>query len=135
MRLPLRPLTDYFDHPVKGKPRREKKNQNPPQDPSISLLALVASVRCGGKDYHPARNARARSVAERTQVNRALPIQLAAPVAKAKLDPFAMAGPTTISRSGACRSRSAEIFAVDIGEGDSRGARIARRNRLSRTAS
>jgi outer membrane protein assembly factor BamB len=89
---------------------------------SISLLALVALSACGEKDIIlPGTREPIR--AEATQVNRALPISFAAPVANANWT-HRNGGADHNSPQPALGGSLSQIFAVDIGEGDSKGARI-----------
>ena len=89
---------------------------------SISLLALVALSACGEKDIIlPGTREPIR--AEATQVNRALPISFAAPVANANWT-HRNGGADHNSPQPALAASLSQIFAVDIGEGDSKGARI-----------
>ena len=89
---------------------------------SASLLALIALSACGEKDII-LPGAREPIRAEAAQVNRAVPISLTAPLANADWT----------HRNGSADHNSVQpqlaanltqIFSVDIGEGDSKGARI-----------
>lgn len=89
---------------------------------SASLLALVALSACGEKDIIlPGTREPIRAEAE--QVNRAVPIILSAPQANASWT-HRNGDADHNSSQPALGAALTQIFAVDIGEGDSKGARI-----------
>jgi outer membrane protein assembly factor BamB len=89
---------------------------------SASFLALVALSACGEKDIIlPGTREPIRAEAE--QVNRAVPIILSAPQANASWT-HRNGDADHNSSQPALGAALTQIFAVDIGEGDSKGARI-----------
>jgi outer membrane protein assembly factor BamB len=89
---------------------------------SASFLALVALSACGEKDIIlPGTREPIRAEAE--QVNRAVPIILSAPQANASWT-HRNGDADHNSSQLALGAALTQIFAVDIGEGDSKGARI-----------
>ena len=89
---------------------------------SASLLALVALSACGEKDVIlPGPREAIR--AEAAEVNRAVPISLPAPQANAAWT-HRNGEADHLSPQPALGATLQQVFAVDIGEGDSKGARI-----------